>query len=401
MPGRGFHALLTKTARSHPTSAIALRGGMNIHRIAGMNEMRRVRETIEGGIAQGLHLGAQVYVSLHGQTIMDEGIGEARHGVRMRTDSISWWLSACKPVAAVGIAILWERGKLDLDDRVATFIPEFGVNGKQSITIRHLLTHTGGFRAVVMSAKESWDNAVAKIAAARIETGWTVGATGGYHVATGWIILAEIIRRIDGRTYDRFAREAVFLPLGMNDSWIGMSREAADACDDRIVTMYATDKRPPNPDQLPPGKEELTAVRPWANGRGPIRELGRFYEMMLNKGSIDAGSRLLRPQTVEAMTARHRTGVMDKTFNHVIDFGLGLIVNSNQYGADTVPYGYGPHASARAFGHSGNQSSCAFADPGHGLAVAWTCNGMAGEIRHNARQRAINAAIYQDLGLVD
>jgi hypothetical protein len=92
--------------------------------------------------------------------------------------------------------------------------------------------------------------------------------------------------------------------------------------------------------------------------------------MLLAKGSLD-GAQILRPQTVEALVARHRVGLLDKTFDHIIDWGLGFIINSNQYGIDTLPYGYGPHASQRTFGHSGSQSSCAFADPENELVVAW------------------------------
>src|SRR5262245_3009030 len=105
-------------------------------------------QTLQQGITDGLHLGAQIYVSIDGKTICDEGVGEARFGVPMTRDSINWWLSASKPITAVAIAQQWERGNLELDDRVAAHIPEFARGGKEAITIRHLLTHTGGFRGV-------------------------------------------------------------------------------------------------------------------------------------------------------------------------------------------------------------------------------------------------------------
>jgi CubicO group peptidase (beta-lactamase class C family) len=90
---------------------------------------------------------------------------------------------------------------------------------------------------------------------------------------------------------------------------------------------------------------------------------------------------------------------MDRTFQHVVDFGLGFLVDSNRYGANTVPYGFGLHCSPRTFGHGGAQSSMGFADPEHGLVVAWAANALIGEPRHNARNRAINTAIYEDLRL--
>jgi CubicO group peptidase (beta-lactamase class C family) len=93
--------------------------------------------------------------------------------------------------------------------------------------------------------------------------------------------------------------------------------------------------------------------------------------------------------------------MFDETFRHIMDWGLGFMVNSNRYGANTVPYGFGKHASDETFGHSGSQSSVAFADPTHRLVVAWVCNGMPGERKHQARAREINSAIYEDLNLVE
>jgi CubicO group peptidase (beta-lactamase class C family) len=317
----------------------------------------------------------------------------------MSEDAIMLWLSAVKPVAAVAIARLWEAGKLDLDDRVSQFIPEFGIKGKELITIRHVLTHTGGFRGGVNNwGTESWAHILAAICERPIEPGWVVGRTAGYHPVTGWYILGEIIRRIDGRTYDRFVRDEIFLPLGMEDSWVGMPAPQFRAYGSRIAPMYDTSKGELNSNWIANEEAGNVMPRPGGNGRGPVRELGRFYEMLLAKGSLD-GARILWPQTVEALVARHRVGVLDKTFDHVIDWGLGFIINSNQYDIDTLPYGYGPHASPRTFGHSGSQSSCAFADPEKELVVAWASNGMPGEAKHQPRQRAINTSVYEDLRL--
>jgi CubicO group peptidase (beta-lactamase class C family) len=108
---------------------------------------------------------------------------------------------------------------------------------------------------------------------------------------------------------------------------------------------------------------------------------------------------VLRWATVELFTSRHRVGMFDQTFQHEIDWGLGFTIDSNRYGAETIPYGFGRHASPSTFGHGGSQSSVAFADPEHGLVVALVCNGRPGEARHNRRARDIHSAIYEDLGL--
>ncbi len=354
---------------------------------------------IQRGIAEGLHLGAQLYAARGGQVVADMAWGESRPGEGMTPDTINLWMSSVKPVAAVAVTQLWQRGLLDLDDRVAAHIPEFAARGKEAITIRHLLTHTAGFRAAIgLEPHDSYEDAVATICEATLEPRWVPGRNAGYHASTSWYILAELVRRLDGRRFDRYAREAIFTPLGMNDSWVGMPPEAYRGYGRRIGWMYDTSRDDARPAAHANGEEEAALLRPGANGRGPIRELGRFYEMLRRKGAAPAGPSVLSPQTVEAMAARHRAGLYDLTFKHVLDWGLGFIINSEQYG-DTVPYSFGPHASRRCFGHSGHQSSCALCDPDHGLVLAWVCNGMPGEPRHAVRQRQINAAVYQDLRL--
>ncbi len=362
-------------------------------------ELSRTLSLIDRGIADGLHIGAQLAIWRDGQPIVDYATGVAREGVPMTTDHLQIWMSSTKPVAAVAIAQLWERGRLDLDDQVAEYIPEFGQNGKDVITIRHLLTHTGGFRAVANSWKSvPVEQYLNDIYAARIETGWVPGRKAGYHIASSWFILGELVRRMDGRPYQQYVREEIFLPLGMTDCWIGMPQETYDAYGDRIAPMHTTESTPPTAHPLWSSRENAIMCRPAANGYGPANQLARFYAAMLNKGSLD-GVRILSPQSVEALVARHRVGLYDHTFRHAIDWCLGFIPNNNLYGWETVPYGYGPHAGLRAFGHSGNQSSAGMADPDNGLVVALIFNGTPGDSKHNARIRTTMAAIYEDLGL--
>lgn len=351
---------------------------------------------IRRGMESGLHVGAQVYVSLRGQIVADEALGLAREGVPMRTDTLMLWLSAGKPISAVAVAQVWERGLLDLDDPIARHIPEFAANGKDVVTVRHILTHTGGFRALLGHWEgKSWDEVIAALSASRLEPRWVPGATAGYHPITSWYLLGELVRRLDGRPFDRYVREMIFEPAGMRDSWIGMPPERYRAYGDRIGLMHEIKDGRATANYALDTEALAAQTRPPTNARGPIRELALFYEMLLNRGQS-----VLRPQAVEAMTARHRVGMYDKTFRHVIDWGLGFVMQSNQYGVDTVPYGYGPHASPRTFGHSGSRSSIGYADPEHGLTVGCLFNGAPDEATHDARMREVNAAIYEDLKLV-
>lgn len=360
----------------------------------------RTSAVITDGIDAGLHTGAQIYVSLDGEVVADDGIGESRPGVPMDRDTITLWMSSTKPITAVAIGQLTESGKLDLDQPVVDVIPEFGVSGKAPITFRHVLTHTGGFRSadVVWDSAVSWDDIIARICEAPLEDGWVPGEKAGYHVATSWYILAEVIGRIIGTDFQTYVQDAIFTPVGMDDSWIGIPEISAASYGDRIAWTYHRVGGNLEPHGFFNEEAGIAIVRPGGNGRGPIRELGRFYEMLL-AGGIAGENRILEESTVEDYTARHRVDMYDETFRHKMDWGLGFIPSSARYGEPTVPYGYGPHASERTFGHSGYQSSAAFADPEHNLVVAVVCNGMPGEPRHHRRARALHAAIYEDLGL--
>jgi CubicO group peptidase (beta-lactamase class C family) len=107
--------------------------------------LSKTLDLLQRGIDQGDHPGAQIHVSLAGKVIADAALGHARENVPMTAESLVPWLSAGKPITAVCIAKLWERRALGLDDRVAKFVPEFAQNGKDAISIRHVLTHTGCF----------------------------------------------------------------------------------------------------------------------------------------------------------------------------------------------------------------------------------------------------------------
>jgi CubicO group peptidase (beta-lactamase class C family) len=120
--------------------------------------------------------------------------------------------------------------------------------------------------------------------------------------------------------------------------------------------------------------------------------------MLLNGGELN-GVRLLTPQSVNLFTTARRVGMYDETFRHKIDWGLGFLICSKKYGYKALPYSFGPHASDRAFGHNGFQSSTAFADPEYGLVIAIAPNGTPGEPAHDKRLRHVLGAVYEDLGI--
>lgn len=349
-------------------------------------------EVIDDGISKQLHHGVAVSVSLRGELLLEFARGEAAPGEPLTTDHILLWLSSGKPLTAVGIARLWEAGQLDLDVPVTRYLPGFGQWGKGQITTRHLLTHTGGFRNVEIAwPGDDWDTIQRKIAETPLEPDWIPGETAGYHVASSWFVLGELIERISGQAYREFLREQVLDPLRLTETWNGLTAEEYNRLRPRMAPIYVREKGELlNRNWHVP--EWVCPPGPGGNTRGTVADLRRFYECILQ--ALKGGHPdFLQPSTLQEMTARQREGRRDLTFQHVLDFGLGWIINSRRYGADTAPYGFGQRTSEATFGHGGAQSSIGFADPESELVVAVIANGMPGEGQHQRRNRAILQAI--------
>jgi CubicO group peptidase (beta-lactamase class C family) len=355
----------------------------------------QLREVLEAGREAELHRGAQFYLSQNGETLLDEAWGEQDAEQNLSNDHLMLWLSSGKPLTAVALGVLHDRGLLQWDDCLSRFLPEWAMFGQPEVTLRHLLTHTAGFENGELPwPEENWEDIISETIHSPLPDKWAVGEEARYVVAASWFLLGEVVARLTNRDFSSALRELVLDPLELPDTFCGLPEREYDSVKDRLGKMYERSKT---------GLTELewndprrvTSASPGGNTRGPVRELGRFYESMLPESETC----LLKPQTRQAMTTPQRVGLADQTFGHQLDWGLGFIVNSNRYGAETVPYGFGASASDASFGHGGSQSSMGFADPAHRLVVAWVVNGRPGEPRHHSRNKTINEAVYRDLGI--
>lgn len=369
-----------------------------------MASIPNTTQLIESGIAEGLHIGAQLFVLQNGQPIIDLAIGNARlaaHSptatdVPMQSDTLMLWLSAGKPITAAAILMLVERGMIALEDSVASVIPEFAASGKERITLRHLLTHTSGIRATDASYPfQTWKETITKICTMSLERDWIPGMKAGYHTHTSWYLLGELINRLTGVRHDQWIRENLLLPLQMRDTYLSMDESTYMQLGTRIGFLYDTTAKPPQPLLNYDTPLAASRPRPSASCRGPMGDLARFYEMLRLGGTLD-GVQILSRDMCHAFTSRQRVGIFDQTFRQTIDWGLGIILNSAHYGPG-IPYQFGPHASRETFGHGGSQSSTGFCDPRHGLVVTLVFNGCCGEAAHDRRVRATLKVLYEEL----
>jgi CubicO group peptidase (beta-lactamase class C family) len=343
---------------------------------------------------QGLHDCAQVYVSLHGDVLLDTMVGETQPGRALLRDDLMLWYSSGKPVTTVAILQLWERGQLGLDDLVGDFIAGWGA-GKERCTLRHVLTHTGGFP--MLTGGETFDQdieyreAVARIAAHRAE--WEPGTAAAYHASSGWKVLGALVETIDGRPVQQYVHDEIFGPLGMDNCRLGIPVEEQPALGDRIVPVAwkghglirevdgAVQMVPYKVDRIHNEPWHIAKVEPGGGVRGPARELGRFYESLIGHGPS-----VLDNRTVEVMSAIHRHGLKDITFGISLPWGLG------------VQRAFTGGTGRRAFGHSGMASSRGLADPEIGLVSVVVCNGLPGYLENEQRFLELTDATYRALG---
>ena len=168
---------------------------------------------LERGMAAGLHVGAQLHVSIDAVPVASVALGLAAPDVEMRTDTLMPWFSCTKLATAIAVAQQWERGELDLDDPIRAHIRAFAGGGRDAITVRHLLTHTAGLRLAdgppELMRTESWDDAIARVVATEPERDWVPGRRAGYHLRGSFFLLGEIVRLLDdgGRSFDEYVRQ--------------------------------------------------------------------------------------------------------------------------------------------------------------------------------------------------
>ena len=327
-------------------------------------------------IREGLHPGASLAVYRYGEPVLDlyGGVADTSSGRPVTHDTLFVLFSSTKPLASACLYILKDRGKLDWDDKVSRYWPEFSQNGKTTVTIRHVLTHKAGFPETPAELKPAnwknwsdWDVAVSAMEQASPR--WKPGSVLAYHSFNiGWVV-GELVRRADGRPFSKFLREELTGPLGMTDTYLGLP----PALEDRVSKIYMMSDPGVSDDSEAivsafNRPEVHQAVIPAGGGISTARDMARFYAMMERGGTLD-GVKILKPETVAEVTKLRVKG-MDRIAQKEQRLTLGMRLAEPRMGS------LGSQGTRR-FGHGGaGLSSSCWADPELGLAVAIVSNGF-------------------------
>lgn len=301
--------------------------------------------------------GSVTLVAQHGKTLHLVAVGSADIAARraMKTADLFWIASMTKPMTAVCVMMLAEEGKLRIDDPVAKFIPDFAwlkLHGARAVTIRDLLTHTGGLGDAQIAPKASLAARVAAYARAPMK--FAPGSRWEYSNA-GFNTLGRIIEVVSGWPFATFIEKRLLGPLGMNDTTFHPSSRqvarvaksywpGASGLVETSVFANTGDMTDPARPALPAGGLFSTAA-----------DVARFYRMILGGGSFGA-RRFLSRETVRQMTAT-QTGSLKTGFVNGMGWGLGFQVIR-------VPQGVNAGLSAGSFGHGGTYGTQSWADPG-------------------------------------
>lgn len=330
------------------------------------DRLKRIDTIVNDYINKHWETGIVTLIVKDNQLVQYKGYGYADFETKkpMKNDEIFRIMSQTKAITSVGIMILYEQGKLMLDEPIADFIPEFKnpvvldkfnatdttyttVPAKRDITFRDLLTHSSGIdyaeigtatgtaiyaKAGIPSGLGYFDaNLLDKMKSlAKLPLMFQPGEKWQYGLNTD--LLGCLIEVISGSSLEDFCRKNIFEPLGMKDTYFNVPASKAD----RLATVYTEDSagniikwshtfRRIDPDYPTMNKHYFSGG---AGLSSTAFDYAVFLQMLLNGGTYN-GHRILSPRSVEIMT----TGQLDFLFNGSDNFGLGFGITSEKSAA--------------------------------------------------------------------
>ena len=283
--------------------------------------------------------------------------------------------SISKPIAITALMTLYDERLFDIDDPVQKFLPEFRGDGRERVTIRHLLTHTSGLPDQLPDNAELRANhaPLSAFVAGTMEVPLAFAPGESYEYSSmGIMLAAEIAQRLSGLEIKRLVHDRVVEPLQMNHSAIGMG---------------SLEPKNVMPMQVEFGAEESgggsaesrdwdwnssywrSLGAPWGGVQASAPDVGRFLDDMMSNADT-----ILRVETKRLMTRNHNPVPLASR-------GLAFDVDMRVYA---------PACSAESFGHTGSTGTIAWADPvlDRVCVVLTTLPARATETDEHPRQKA-------------
>ncbi|MCE5260266.1 MAG: beta-lactamase family protein [Chloroflexi bacterium] len=323
---------------------------------------------IERELASGRFPGAALVVTRNQRTVLERTWGTycstMQRSEPYHPGVFTMLYSYSKVVSATVIVIAAQDCLIDYDLPVWHYIPEFKGGGKETVTLRHLLTHSAGIPNAPLGPvldEEGWQRAVAVCCAHPSE--WPAGSRTAYHGLSGLFMAAEVVRRVSGRqSWQEICRQRLFEPLGATLSFTPPS----------VTEPVALTPQPAElPCAITPTSFPLLG-HPGGGCFGSLADTQRLLNLHLLKGAWN-GTQLIRP---EAFAEMHRVQYgaqiaealrKDAVPQHEY-WALGWLTRGR---TTTGWFGFGDQASPESFGHAGIDTVMTVADPQRNLAIAF------------------------------
>ncbi len=336
--------------------------GLNPARFAAAHTL------IDGWCTQGKLPAAALVVGRGGKNTRAFLFGRQRlapGAPHLRDDALFLIASITKPIVAMGVLLLVERGLITLDDRVEDYLPEFAAEGRHGVTLRHLLTHTSGLPDMLPDNREL---RAAQAPLARFVAGaCTVPldfapGRGVQYQSMGFALLGEVLRRVSGKPCAEFLNTEIFKPLGMHDTALGAPAEwfqGQPPTIDRIAEIRV----PADQQQAATWNWNSAYWRrlgaPWGGLITTPLDLAAFAQLML-RGGRWGEERLFSPATIAAATRNQLASLRElpEDDRRCRPWGLGWRLNWPAHSAN-----FGDLLGPRSYGHWGATGTLLWIDP--------------------------------------
>lgn len=303
--------------------------------------------------------GAVGFIARDGKIIYNRsfGISDLENKLPMQTDNIFRIASQTKAITSIGLMMLFEEGKFLLDDPISKYIPEFAhpqvldkfnekdttfttVPSRREITIRDLLTHTSGIDysgigSPAMKAIYSKAGILGSFGSDKVTIGDDIKLLGkqplvhqpGERFTYGLNVdvIGYLIEILSGEKLDKYFKQHIFEPLGMNDTWFSLPEEKKSRLV-KVITENADHQVVSMPQDMV--NYPLAKGAYFSGGAGlssTTKDYAIFLQMLLNKGEYN-GKKLLSSRTVELITSNQ---IGDLNLG-VDKFGLGFEITTER-----------------------------------------------------------------------
>jgi len=351
-------------------------------------KFENLRSLLQQNVESGEELGASIAVNIDGKDVVDiwGGYVDETRTRPWQRDTIVNVFSTTKAISSLATLMLVDRGLLDVDENVCKYWPEFGVNGKEDIKVRHFLSHTSGISGwddqMTMQDICDVEKSTAKLAQQR--PWWIPGTASGYHVFTFGHLLGELVRRTTGKTLKQFVAEEIAGPLNadfqigaLEKDWPRVSN-IVPAPPPTEAPMFEPNSVPAKSLANPVADANFANTSTWrlaeigaANGHGNAHAVARICSTITLGGEVDGIP--LSKKTIDLIFKEQARGI-DLVLGVPIRFGIGFgfVGDGDMFVDDWLP-------SGRVCFWGGWGGSCIIMDLDRRVTISYVMNKMSNE----------------------